>query len=162
MKSMDDLFLALLQDVYFAEKRWLKSLAVLADASGDPLLRNAFNVMRFDTDEQIGRLERVFEIIGRRARGRHCDAILGIIAEADDVIARTVLGSVRDAGILAAAQAAEHYQLARYLTLMAWAERLGEHEAARHFRKTIEEERAADVFFSQVAAASVNHAAQAA
>jgi len=162
MKSMEDLFYALLQDVYFAEKQLLKSLAVLAAGSGDPLLRNAFNVLRFDTHEQIGRLEQVFEMIGRRARGRHCDAILGIVAEAEDVIARTTLGSVRDAGILAAAQAAEHYQIARYGTLMAWAERLGEHQAARHFRKTMDEEKAADALFGQIAAVSVNHAAQAA
>ena len=162
MKSMEDLFHALLQDVYFAEKQLLKSFAVLAEGSGDPLLRNAFNVLRFDTHEQIGRLEQVFEMIGRRARGRHCDAILGIIAEAEDVIARTNLGSVRDAGILAAAQAAEHYQIARYGTLTAWAERLGEHQAARHFRKTMDEEKAADALFGQIAAVSVNHAAQAA
>ena len=69
MKSMEDLFHALLQDVYFAEKQLLKSFAVLAEGSGDPLLRNAFNVLRFDTHEQIGRLEQVFEMIGRRARG---------------------------------------------------------------------------------------------
>jgi ferritin-like metal-binding protein YciE len=162
MRSIEDLFHALVQDVYFAEKHWLKSLAVLANACEDPLLRNAFNIQRFESGEQIARLDQVFEIAGRRARGRHCDAVLGIAAEAESLIGRTTLGSVRDAGILSAAQAAAHYQIARYGTLLAWTERLNDRQSARLLRRSLEEKRGADAMLGQIAASSINHAAQAA
>lgn len=162
MKSVEDLFHVLLQDVYFAEKQLLRSLAAFADASADGALQHAFATHRIETRDQIGRLEQVFEAIGRRPRGRHCDAILGIVAEADEVIDRTAAGSVRDTGILAAMQAAAHYEIARYATLVAWAERLDEHQAAQLLRQSLDEKRAADTLLGRIAAVSVNQAARAA
>src|SRR5215470_13085305 len=126
MQSMDDLFYALLQDVYSAEKELLKALPELAKKSTNKTLQQAFADDCDETEEHLERLEQVFEAIGKLPRGRVCEAMLGIIAESRHVIDEVEDGAVRDAGIVAAAQAAEHYQIARYGTLRAWAEFLGE------------------------------------
>src|SRR5215467_1813359 len=121
MKSMDDLFYALLQDIYFAEKEQLKLLPTLAHKSANEALKLAFGDHKDETSEQVARLEQVFEIMGREARGRTCDAMVAIIAEAQRVMDRVGDETVRDAGLVAAAQAAEHYEIARYATLLGWA-----------------------------------------
>lgn len=162
MRSLEDLFHTLLQDVYFSERHMLKSLATLCGASANPLLRNAFDLHRFETLQQVTRLEHVFELIGRRPRGRYCAAIVAMLAEAEDLIQRSAPGHVRDAGMLSAARAVEHYEIARYATLAAWAERFHEHQAARLLQQSLEEERGADALLEQVAAAGGNHAVQAA
>lgn len=162
MRSIEDLFHALLQDVYFAERQWLRSLDAAIAASVDAAVSRALNVHRLEIKERIGRLEQIFTMVGRRARGKHCDAILGILAELDDVIARTAAGSVRDAGILAAAQAAAHYEIARYTTLLAWAQRLDERQPARLLRQSLDEAKAANALLGRIAVASVNLAARAA
>src|SRR5262249_44826578 len=130
MKSMEDLFYALLQDVYFAEKQLVKALPKMAQQSANAELEKAFTDHLEQTKAHVERLDQVFELIGKRAKGKRCEAIMGIIAEGEDVIEDADNDNLRDAGIIAAAQAAEHYEIARYGTLCAWAQELGDGEAA--------------------------------
>ena len=156
MRSMNDLYYALLQDVYFAEKQLLKTLPKLAKKSSNRKLQKAFLDHRDETEVQIERLEKVFEALGKRPRGKTCDAIMGIIAEGQEVIDEVDDEVVRDAGILAAAQAAEHYEIARYGTLRSWAELLGQEDAVELFEETLEEEKHADELLTQIADSEVN------
>jgi ferritin-like metal-binding protein YciE len=156
MQTMDDLFYALLQDVYFAEKEQLKVLPKFAQKSTNETLRVAFNDHQDETDEQVERLERVFEIIGKEPRGRTSDAMNAIIAEAQRIIEEASDDAVRDAGLLAAAQAAEHHEIARYASLLAWAEHLGEDEIVELLSETLEEERHADEVLQSIAEGGVN------
>jgi ferritin-like metal-binding protein YciE len=156
---MDDLFHALLQDVYFAEKELLKTLPKLAKKSANEKLRQAFTDHRDETEEQIARLEKVFEAIGKKPRGKTCDAMLGIIAEGQHVIDEVEDDAVRDAGILAAVQAAGHYEIARYGTLRAWAELLGQDEVVELLSETLEEEKHADELLTSIAEGGVNESA---
>jgi ferritin-like metal-binding protein YciE len=159
MQSMDELFHALLQDVYFAEKQLLKTLPKLAKKSSNEKLQEAFTNHRDETEEHVERLEKVFEAIGKKPRGKTCDAILGIIAEGQEVIDEVDDAALRDAGILAAAQAAEHYEIARYGTLRAWAELLGHEEAVKLLSKTLAEEKHADELLTSIADGGVNESA---
>jgi ferritin-like metal-binding protein YciE len=151
MRSMDELFHALLQDIYFAEKQLVKALSKLAKNSANEKLREAFTAHREDTEGQIARLEQIFETIGKKPRGKTCDAILGIIAEGQDVIDEADDESVRDAGMISAAQAAEHYEIARYGTLCAWAELLGLDEGLELLKQTLAEEKHADEILTSIA-----------
>jgi ferritin-like metal-binding protein YciE len=162
MKSMEELFYGLLQDVYFAEKKLLKTLPKLAKKSADSELGQAFTDHCQETEGHVERLEQVFEAIGKRARGKQCDAIMGIIAEGEEVMSEAEGDTIRDAGILAAAQAAEHYEIARYGTLIAWAEQMGKADVADILRETLNEEKKADQLLTRIAESSVNQAAQAA
>ena len=159
MRSMNDLYYALLQDVYFAEKQLLKTLPKLAKKSSNPKLQKAFLDHRDETEGQIERLDKVFEALGKRPRGKTCDAILGIIAEGQEVIDEVDDEAVRDAGILAAAQAAEHYEISRYGTLRSWAELLGQEEAVQLFEETLDEEKHADELLTSIADSEVNASA---
>jgi ferritin-like metal-binding protein YciE len=159
MKSMDELFYSLLQDVYYAEKQLLKTLPKLAKKSTNINLQEAFSTHRDETEEHVARLEQVFEIIGKRPRAKTCDAILGIIAEAEEVAEHVEDGALRDAGILAAAQAAEHYEIARYGSLREWAKLLGEEEAADLLDETLAEEKHADELLTSIAAGGLNESA---
>jgi len=159
MQSMDDLFYALLQDVYSAEKELLKALPELAKKSRNKTLQQAFADDRDETEEHLERLEKVFEAIGKMPGGKICEAMLGIIAESQHVIDEVEDGAVRDAGIVAAAQAAEHYQIARYGTLRAWAELLGEDEIVELLSDTLEEKKHADELLSWIAEGGVNESA---
>jgi ferritin-like metal-binding protein YciE len=159
MQSMDDLFYALLQDVYFAEKEQLKLLPKLAQKSANETLKLAFRDHEDETSEQVGRLEQVFEIIGRDAHTKTSGAMMAIIAEVQDVIDEIDDPAVRDAGLLAAAQAAEHYEIARYATLVGWAEHLGEDEIVELLSETLEEERHADELLSSIAEGGINASA---
>jgi ferritin-like metal-binding protein YciE len=156
MQTMDDLFHALLQDVYFAEKEQLKVLPKFAQKSTNETLRVAFNDHHDETDEHVERLERVFEIIGKEPRGRTSDAMNAIIAEAQRIIDEASNDAVRDAGLLAAAQAAEHHEIARYASLLAWAEHLGEDEIVELLSESLEEERHADEVLQSIAEGGVN------
>jgi ferritin-like metal-binding protein YciE len=160
MKSMDDLFYALLQDVYYAEKQLLKALPKMAKKASNDELEKAFLTHRDETEDQVARLEKAFEMIGKKARGKKCEAILGLIAEGEEVIEEAEDDEVRDAGILAAAQAAEHYEIARYGTLCAWAKQLGKPQIAKLLHQTLEEEKKTDALLTQIAERSVNQAAQ--
>lgn len=159
MKSMDELFHALLQDVYFAEKKLLVALPKLAKKSSSAQLEKAFLDHLKQTESHVKRLEKVFGLIGKKPKGKTCDAILGIIAEGEDVIKASDDETVRDAGIIAAAQAAEHYEIARYGTLCEWAKTLGLIEAKTILGQTLDEEEKADKLLTSIAEGGVNQAA---
>jgi ferritin-like metal-binding protein YciE len=162
MKSMEDLFYALLQDVYYTEKQLLKALPKMAKKTNTPELEKAFLKHRDQTETHVERLDQAFEMIDKRAKGKKCDAILGIIAEGEEVMKEADDDDVRDAGILAAAQSAEHYEIARYGTLCAWAKQLGKPEIARLLHQTLDEEKQTDVLLTQIAEQQVNRAAMSA
>ncbi len=159
MKTMEELFYAQLQDVYYAEKQLLKALPKLAKNSTNEQLAEAFTNHRDETEEQVERLEKIFEMMDKKPRGRKCDAILGIIAEGQEIIEEVDEDAVRDAGLVAAGQAAEHYEIARYGTLIAWAELLGLDDAVGLLTETLEEEKKADELLTGLAEGGVNEAA---
>lgn len=159
MKSMEDLFHNVLQDVYYAEKQLLRTLPKLAKKSSSAELEKAFNDHRGQTQGHVKRLEQVFDMIGKKPRAKKCDAILGIVAEGDEVIKKADEEDVCDAGMIAAAPAAEHYEIARYGTLCAWAESLGKKEVAGVLKETLEEEKKADQLLTSIAKGGVNEAA---
>ena len=158
MRSMEELFYALLQDVFFVEKQLLKTLLKLAKKSTNEKLREAFTTHRDETEGQVERLEKVFNAIGKKPRGKTCDAILGIIAEGQEIMDEVDDEALRDAGILAAAQAAEP-EIARYGTLRAWAELLGQEEAVELLSETLAEEKHADELLTSIADGGVNESA---
>ena len=158
MRSMEELFYALLQDVYFVEKQLLKTLPKLAKKSTNEKLREAFTTHRDETEGQVERLEKVFKAIGKKPRGKTCDAILGVVAEGQEIMDEVDDEALRDAGILAAAQAAEP-EIARYGTLRAWAELLGQEEAVELLSETLAEEKHADELLTSIADGGVNESA---
>ena len=162
MKSMEDLFHAVLQDVYFAEKQLLKALPKMAKKASNEKLANAFLKHRDQTEGQIERLDKAFDMIGKKPKGKKCEAILGVIAEGEEVIEEAEDDEVLDAGLIAAAQAAEHYEIARYGTLCAWAQQLGKPQLARLLHQTLEEEKQTDELLTKIAETSVNQAAMSA
>jgi ferritin-like metal-binding protein YciE len=162
MKSMEELFHAMLQDVYFAEKQLLKALPKMAKKASDEKLANAFLKHRDQTEGQIERLDKAFEMIGKKPKGKKCEAILGIIEEGKEVMEEVEDDEVLDAGLIAAAQAAEHYEIARYGTLCAWAKQLGKPQLARLLNQTLEEEKQTDELLTKLAETSVNQAAMSA
>jgi ferritin-like metal-binding protein YciE len=159
MRSMEELFHAQLQDVYYAEKQLLKALPKLAKNSTNEQLPEAFTTHLHETEGQVERLEKVFELVEKKPRGKKCDAIIGIIAEGQEVIDKVDDDAVRDAGLVAAGQAAEHYEIARYGTLVAWARLLGLDEAVELLNETLEEEKKADQLLTSIADEGVNEAA---
>lgn len=160
MKTMEELFHAMLQDVYYAEKELTKALPKMAKEADDKDLKKAFTDHEKETEGHLKRLEQVFEMIGKPAKGKKCDAILGIIAEGEDVIKEVDDEETLDAGLVASGQAAEHYEIARYGTLCAWAKLLGKPQIARLLHETLEEEKKADSLLTKIAERSVNkHAA---
>lgn len=159
MKSMEQLFHALLQDMYFAEKKLLVALPKLAKKSSSSELEQAFIDHHKQTEDHVERLERVFDLMGKKPKAKTCDAILGIIAEGDEVMKEAGDKSVRDAGIIAAAQAAEHYEIARYGTLCEWAKTMGLNEVKDILGQTLDEEEKADQLLTQIAESGVNEAA---
>ncbi|MFN3275219.1 MAG: ferritin-like domain-containing protein [Paracoccus sp. (in: a-proteobacteria)] len=155
-KTLDTLFYATLRDVYYAERKILKSLPKMARAAQSEDLRAAFKHHREETEVQIERLQKVFDLIGKAARGKTCDAIEGIIAEAEEIIEDFDGSPALDAGLVAAAQAVEHYEIARYGTLKRWAEALGMDEAARLLDETLAEESATDEKLTALADSTAN------
>lgn len=158
-KTLDDLFLDTLKDIYYAEKQILKALPKMAKAATSPELKAGFEKHLDETEGHVERLEQVFELIGKPARGKTCDAILGIIEEGKSIMDEFKGTQSLDAGLISAAQAVEHYEMARYGTLKSWASQLGMDEAAKLFDATLEEEVAADASLTKVAEASVNRMA---
>ena len=155
-KDLSALFLDTLKDIYYAEKQIYKSLPKMAKAASSDQLRAAFEKHHDETEGQIERLEQIFELLGKPARGKKCDAILGIVAEGDEVVEEAEDDDVLDAGVLAAAQAAEHYEIARYGTLCAWAKQMGKPEIARLLNQTLDEEKKADALLTKIAEKAVN------
>ncbi len=151
MKTVDDLFLHFLQDIYYAERQLLKGLPKMAKGATEPALKEALLAHRDETANQIERLEQVFEMVGKRARGVPCEAIKGLIEETEEVLEETEVGPVRDAGLLACGQAVEHYEMARYGALIAWAQEAGYKEATSLLQQTLEEEKKADRLLNDLA-----------
>jgi ferritin-like metal-binding protein YciE len=158
-KTMKDLLLTFMQDVYYAERQILKALPKMAKASGSEELKNALLHHREETQGQVDRLQKAFEALGKRARGITCEAINGLIEEGEEVIEEFPEGHVRDAGIVACAQAVEHYEMARYGTIVAWAKAVGADDVARLMQETLEEEKKADTTLNQLARREINQQA---
>ncbi len=159
VKSIDDLFLHTLKDIYYAEKQIYKSLPKMVKGAQAPELKKAFEKHREETAHQIERLETIFEGLGTAARGVRCEAMDGILAEASEVMSEIEDAHVRDAGVVAAAQTVEHYEIARYGALIAWADQLGLSDASRLLHETIEEEKKTDQALTQLAQQTINRKA---
>ncbi|MBB4038963.1 ferritin-like metal-binding protein YciE [Microvirga flocculans] len=155
-KTLNDLFLHTLKDVLYAEKQILKSLPKMAKAAESQELKQAFETHREETEGQIERLEKVFAMLDKPARGVQCEAINGIIEEGKEVMEDFAESVALDAGILAAAQAVEHYEITRYGTLKTWAEELGMHDVAKLLDETLQEEKKTDQLLTKLAEARVN------
>jgi ferritin-like metal-binding protein YciE len=162
MKNLEGLFLHFLQDVYYAERQLLKALTKMAKAAHDPELSAAFTSHREETVHQIERLDQVFEKIGKRARAIPCEAIKGIIEEGEEVVEMFEAGPVRDAGLLACGQAAEHYEIARYGALIAWAKASGHTDVVGLLQETLDEESKTDKLLTNLATTRINKDAAAA
>jgi ferritin-like metal-binding protein YciE len=153
--NLEDLFTETLKDIYFAEKQILRALPKMAKEAGSPELREAFET-HDETEGQVERLNQIFESMGRPARGKTCEAILGIIDEAKEIMEDFKGADALDAGLAASAQAVEHYEIARYGTLKTWARELGMEDAAKLLDETLEEEIKADKLLTKLATAGVN------
>ena len=155
-KTLNDLFLDTLKDIYFAEKQILKALPKMALSAQSEQGKAGFLQHRDETQGQIGRLEQVFEILGKPARGKTCEAIQGIIAEGEEIMEEFKGSAALDAGLIASAQAVEHYEIARYGTLIAWARQLGLKDAVPLLQANLAEEEATDKKLSQLAESQAN------
>ncbi len=154
-KTLEDLFHDMLKDVYYAEKQVVKALPKMAKAAKSPELKAAFLAHKTETEGHIERLSEVFELAGKSPRAKTCDAILGILEEGKAVMEDYANSPALDAGLVASAQAVEHYEMARYGTLQAWAKQLGMKEAATLLGATLAEETKTDQALSKLAG-SVN------
>jgi ferritin-like metal-binding protein YciE len=160
-KDLNDLFLDTLKDIYFAEKQILKALPKMAKAATSDKLRAAFEKHHDETEGQVERLEQIFELLDKPARGKTCDAIMGILDEGKEIMDEYKGTSALDAGLLAAAQAVEHYEISRYGTLKTWATELGMKDAVKLLDQTLSEEKKTDDSLSVLAKSAVNLAAAA-
>src|SRR5271163_1198821 len=155
-KFLEDLFAETLKDIYFAEKHILRALPKMAREAESPELKQAFETHRDETEGQVERLNQVFEQLGRPARGKTCEAIVGIIDEAKEIMEEFKGAEALDAGLAASAQAVEHYEIARYGTLKTWARQLGLDAAAKLLDETLQEEIETDKLLTKLATSSVN------
>ncbi|WP_338720647.1 ferritin-like domain-containing protein [Devosia sp. XK-2] len=155
-KQLDDLFLDTLKDIYFAEKHILKALPKMAKAAVSPDLKAGFEQHQAETEGHVERLEQVFELLGKTPRGKTCDAILGIVEEGKEIMDEFKGSQALDAGLVSAAQAVEHYEIARYGTLATWAKQLGHTEALDLLLETLKEEEATDEKLTKLAKTTVN------
>ena len=160
-KHLGELFHDTLKDIYFAEKKILSALPKMAKAASSDKLRAAFEKHHGETEGQVERLEQIFELLDKPARGKTCDAIQGILDEGKEIMEDYKGSEALDAGMLAAAQAVEHYEISRYGTLKQWAQQLGIKDAARLLDQTLQEERKTDESLTSLAEAAVNLAAAA-
>ncbi|AMJ59551.1 YciE/YciF ferroxidase family protein [Bosea sp. PAMC 26642] len=161
IKTMDDLFVHTLQDIYYAEKQIHKSLPKMIEKATDTQLKQALEAHRTETQGHIERLEQVFKQHGAEAKAVNCPAIDGILKEADELAGEVADKQVLDAAIIAAAQAVEHYEITRYGTLTAWAKQLGRNDCAALLQNNLDEEFAADGKLSKMAEGGVNQKAAA-
>jgi ferritin-like metal-binding protein YciE len=155
-KNLEELFSETLKDIYFAEKQILRALPKMAKEAESPELKQAFETHREQTEGHVERLNEVFEQLGRPARGKTCDAILGIIDEAKEIMEEFKGAEALDAGLASSAQAVEHYEIARYGTLKTWAQQLGLNDAAKLLDQTLQEEIETDKLLTRLATSSVN------
>jgi ferritin-like metal-binding protein YciE len=161
-KTLNDMFLDTLKDTYYAEKEILKALPKMAKTAQSQELKQAFETHRDETEGHVERLAQVFEIAGKAPRAKTCEAILGIIEEGKGVMEDYANSPALDAGLLAAAQAVEHYEISRYGTLKAWAQQLGLNDAVTLLDQTLAEETKTDKLLTQLGESSINRQARAA
>lgn len=161
-KTLDDLFEDTLKDIYYAENKILKALPKMAKAAQSEDLKEAFEKHLEETEGQVKRLEKVFRLIDTPARGKKCEAIEGIIEEGNEIIKEFKGAAALDAGLVSAAQAVEHYEIARYGTLKRWAEQMGLDQAAELLDETLTEEKDTDESLTELADSMVNEQAEAA
>lgn len=159
IKTFEDLYLHMLQDIYYAEKQIEKALPEMIEKATSTALTSGFEEHLEETRGHVERLEKVFGLIGETPKGTTCPAIDGIIKEANEVAGEIADEKVLDAALAAAAQAVEHYEMTRYGTLIAWSKEMGRAECAEILSKTLEEEKAADEKLSEVAASRLNRIA---
>ncbi|HWX48992.1 MAG TPA: ferritin-like domain-containing protein [Roseomonas sp.] len=160
IKSLDDLFMHTLKDVYYAERQILKALPKMAKAAQNEQLRDAFMHHREQTQAQIERLQQVFEALGKRAQGVTCEALNGLVEESEELLDEAKEPSpVRDAGLIASAQAIEHYEMARYGALVAWAKAAGHQDVVKLLEETLAEEKQTDTLLNEMANKQINQAA---
>ena len=160
IKSIDDLFLHTLKDIYYAERQILKALPKMAKAAQSEELRESFLLHRDQTQGQIERLQQVFEALGKRAQGVTCEAINGLIEECEELLEEAPQPSaVRDAGLVASAQAVEHYEMARYGALLAWAKASGKKDVLALIEANLQEEKETDTLLNKMANATINQQA---
>ena len=160
METFKELFEETLKDIYYAEKAILKALPKMAKKAKSKKLQTAFTKHEKETQRQVERLDQVFELLGKRASGKKCPAIEGIIEEAEEVMKEAEDDIIRDAAMLAAAQSVEHYEISRYGTLVAWAKKMEMADAARLFEATLEEEKLTDEKLTELAESEINVAAE--
>src|SRR6476619_6982820 len=160
-KNLQQLFHDMLKDIYLAETKIMSALPKMAKAAQSKHLKAAFQKHETETEEHVARLEKVFAEIDETPRGKTCDAIMGIIAEGQEIMKEFKGAPALDAGLVAAAQAVEHYEIARYGTLKTWAAELGLNQAVRLLETTLSEEKKTDVTLTQLAESQVNQHAQA-
>ena len=159
-KKLDELFHDTLRDIYFAEKKILSALPKMAKAAQSDDLRAAFEKHHGQTQDQVDRLEQVFELIGKKAQGKTCQAIVGIVEEGQEIMKDYKNSPALDAGLLAGAQAVEHYEISRYGTLKSWANELGLEQAVGLLDETLQEEKATDAALTRIAETVVNQEAE--
>lgn len=155
-KELKDLFEDSLKDIYWAEKALLKALPTMMKNATDEKLKNAIDNHITETEGQIERLEECFKAIGKKAQAKKCDAMQGLLDEGKSIMEETEPGTVRDAGIIAAAQKVEHYEIATYGTLAAFAKVLQEEDCLKHLLSTLEEEKKCDELLTKVADTNLN------
>jgi len=160
METLKDLFEHELKDIYYAEKALVKALPKMAKGATSPKLREGIEEHLEQTKGQVERLEQVFELMGVAARGKKCEAMEGLIAEGASLLEEDADSDVMDAGIIAAAQKVEHYEIATYGTLCTWARQLGMEDAAELLGETLEEEKQTDLKLSELAESEINVAAE--
>lgn len=155
-KTLEDLFKENLKDIYYAERKILVALPKMAEAVNSNELRAAFEKHVKETEGQVQRLQQVFKLLNEPAKGKTCPAILGLVEEGEEVMEDFEDSPALDAGLLGGAQAVEHYEIARYGTLIAWAEQLGMTEAAKLLQQTLDEEKATDKALTKLAETAIN------
>jgi ferritin-like metal-binding protein YciE len=156
METFKELFEETLKDIYYAEKAILKALPKMARKASSKKLQTAFTKHHKETEKQVDRLDQVFELLGKRASSKKCPAIDGIIEEAEEVMKEAEDDTIRDAAMLAAAQSVEHYEISRYGTLVAWAEKMEMSDAAELLTATLEEEKLTDEKLTELAESEIN------
>lgn len=159
-KELNDLFLDMLKDVFHAEKQLLRALPKMARAAKNEELRNALNTHKDETQGQVERLEQIFEMVGKRAQAKPCEAMMGLVAEGQEIMEEYKDSPALEAGMIAAQQAIEHYEIARYGTMRTWAQQLGMNDAVPLIEQTLEEEKKTDQLLTQLAEQSANQEAE--
>lgn len=159
--TLQDLFEETLKDLYYVEKKLVKTLPQMAQKASSPELRQAIDEHLAETETHVERLEQIFELLDKKATAKTCEALEGLLREAEEVTAEISDKPTLDAAIISSAQTVEHYEIARYGTLACWAAEIGNSEVAELLEQTLEEEKTADEKLSELAEASVNQRAAA-